>query len=166
MGPGDFILAILAALPGHQIKGKKRLQKLAFFLTQAGVRSGAEFHIRDFGPFSVEIANAARLLTATAKIAESEEPAGASNTFVTVFKLNPGTAQSVKPLLPKYQKILQGLNRYPSIDLEVAATAIFFQAGGLRSDVAIRKTKELKPTKASAQILKKIPAIADCLRGA
>jgi uncharacterized protein YwgA len=166
MGPDDFILAILAAIPGRRLKGKKRLQKLAFLLTQAGAKCEAEFHIRDFGPFSAQIANATKFLAAIGLIDEREEPVGAANTYVSTFKLSPAATQRVKPLNPKYQKILRNLEKYPTVDLEVAATIIFFQAMGLRGDVAIRKTKELKPTKTTAQVLKKLPAIAECLRSA
>lgn len=164
MRPGDFVLSILAALPGNQIKGKKRLQKLAFFLTQAGAKSDAEFHIRDFGPFSVEIANATKFLAAIGTIDEREEPVGVSNTFMTVFQLNVAAVQGVKSLDAKYKKLLQALDRYPTLDLEVAATVVFFQSTGMRTDAAIRRTKELKPTKASPQVLRKVPAIAECLR--
>lgn len=164
MHPADFVLAILAALPSQKIKGKKRLQKLAFFLDQAGAKCDAAFQIRDFGPFSPEIANAAKFLVATGKIDESEEPVGASNTYVTIYKLKFNAEQKLKQLNPKYQKVLKNLEKYPTLDLEVAATILFFESMGLRSDVAIRKTKELKPTKTSAQILKRVPAITECLR--
>ncbi len=39
----DAVLAIITALPDRRIKGKKRLQKLAFFLKSAGAKFDARF---------------------------------------------------------------------------------------------------------------------------
>lgn len=159
MTPADLILAIIATLPGKKVKGKKRLQKLAFLLKEAGLRYSARFDIRDYGPFSREIASAANLLAATGAIQEIEEPLGASRTFVTVYTLE-RTGTSKHPLSDKYKTLLTQLDHFGTVDLEVAATYQFFRSSGFSDSAAKQKTVELKPTKTSPAVMKNIPKIA------
>jgi uncharacterized protein YwgA len=161
----DFVLAIIAALPDRRIKGKKRLQKLAFFLKASGVKCDAHFSIRDYGPFSREIAAAAQLLVLKGRVEEREEPIGASRTFVTVYKIA-GDAESAPPLRDKYKKLLRRLESFPTVDLEVAATFQFFKSVGLASETARKKTVELKPAKATAQVMKSVPKIIETVLSA
>lgn len=158
MNSAELVLAIIASLPSKKVKGKKRLQKLAFLLKEAGLRYSARFDIRDYGPFSREIANAANFLTATGKIDEVEEPLGASHTFVTVYALENSSAVTHN-LSDKYRTLLTKLDHFPTVDLEVAATYQFFRSAGLSDTAAKQKTIELKPTKTSPAIMKNIPKI-------
>jgi uncharacterized protein YwgA len=159
----DFVLAIIAALPDRKIKGKKRLQKLAFFLKSAGVRCDAHFGIRDYGPFSREIAAAAQLLVLKGRVGEREEPIGASGTFVTVYKIQGDLENAIRPLPEKYRQLLRRLESFPTVDLEVAATLQFFRSAGFASETARKKTIELKPVKATAQVMRSVPKILDFL---
>jgi hypothetical protein len=45
MTPEQTILAILESLPGHAVRGKKRLQKLAYLSKIAGLPIEADFRI-------------------------------------------------------------------------------------------------------------------------
>ncbi len=157
----DFVLAIIAALPDRKIKGKKRLQKLAFLLKTAGARCDARFDIRDYGPFSREIAAAAQSLSLKGRVEEREEPIGASSTFVTVYKMQANTNGAIRPLPEKYTRMLRRLDSFPTVDLEVAATYQFFLSAGLTAQSARKRTVELKPVKASAQVMRNVPKILE-----
>lgn len=155
----DAVLAIITALPDRRIKGKKRLQKLAFFLKSAGAKFDARFDIRDYGPFSREIAAAAQALSLKGRVEEREEPIGASSTFVTVYKMRADSDGTVRPLAEKYGRMLRRLDGFPTVDLEVAATYKFFLAAGFPPQSARKRTIELKPVKASAQVMRNVPKI-------
>lgn len=161
MNSEDLVLAIIAALPDRKITGKKRLQKVAFLLKTAGVKCDAHFSIRDYGPFSREIAAAAQSLVLKGRIEEREEPIGASGTFVTVYKLQGATENTFRPLQEKYKRLLRRLEDFPTVDLEVAATLQFFKSAGLATEAARRKTIELKPVKTTAQVMRNVPKILD-----
>jgi uncharacterized protein YwgA len=157
----DFVLAIIAALPDRRIKGRKRLQKLAFLLKTSGARCDAHFNIRDYGPFSREIAAAAELLVLKGRIEEREEPIGASSTFMTVYKVQSDAEGTIPPLQDKYKQLLRRLNDFPTVDLEVAATLQFFKSVRFAAETARRKTIELKPMKTTPQVMKNVPKILD-----
>lgn len=161
MNSEDLVLAIIAALPDRKITGKKRLQKVAFLLKTAGVKCDAHFSIRDYGPFSREIAAAAQSLVLKGRIEEREEPIGASGTFVTVYKLQGATENTFRPLQEKYKRLLRRLEDFPTVDLEVAATLQFFKSTGFANEAARRKTIELKPVKTTAQVMRNVPKILD-----
>jgi hypothetical protein len=166
MHPEDFVLGIIAALPERKIQGKKRLQKLAFLLKAAGAKSEVRFDIRDYGPFSREVASAAQFLTLKGRLEESEQPIGASRTFVTVYKVQGSSDASLRPLPEKYKEMLRRLDRYPTVDLEVAATFQFLRAAGFAPDAARRKTIELKPVKATPQVMKNVNKILESIHAA
>jgi uncharacterized protein YwgA len=164
VNPTDLVLAIVASLPGQKVKGKKRLQKLAFLLKEAGLRYNARFDIRDYGPFSREIAGAANFLAATGRINESEQPVGVSHTFVTIYELDIEAQPKVR-LSDKYRKLILQLDQFSTIDLEVAATYQYFRSAGASDAIAKQKTTELKPTKTSPAVMRNIPKIVNCLSG-
>ncbi len=161
----DFVLAIVAAFPDRAVRGKKRLQKLAFFLKNAGAKCDARFEIRDYGPFSRQIAAAAQSLALKGLLEEREEPIGASSTFVTVYRMQGNTDGAIRPLSEKYGRILRRLESFPTVDLEVAATYEFFRLTGFGSEMARKKTIELKPVKASAQVMKNVHKIIEAVHG-
>jgi len=162
----DFVFGIIAALPDRKIKGKKRLQKLAFLLKTAGAKCNVRFDIRDYGPFSREIAAAAQFLALKGRIDEAEEPIGASGTFVTVYKAQSTLDGKVGLLPEKYKQILRRLDNYPTVDLEVAATFQFLRAAGFRAEAARRKTIELKPVKARPQVMRNVSKILEAIHAA
>jgi hypothetical protein len=159
----DFVLAIIAAFPDRKIKGKKRLQKLAFLLKAAGARCDARFEIRDYGPFSREIAAAAQFLSLKGRVEEHEEPIGASGTFVTVYKMQADAERTIHPLPEKFKRMLRHLDSFPTVDLEVAATYQFFLSAGLTTQSARKRTVELKPVKASAPVMRNVPKILEAV---
>jgi hypothetical protein len=134
-----------------------------FLLKAAGARSDVRFDIRDYGPFSREVASAAQYLALKGRLDESEEPIGASRTFVTVYKLQAGSNAVLRPLPERYKEILRRLDHYPTVDLEVAATLQFFRAAGFALEVARKKTIELKPNKATPQVMRNVTKILESI---
>lgn len=153
MESDELVLAILAALPTHEVRGKKRLQKLAYLLKEAGVECVAEFDLRDYGPFSVEIAQAAEYLAILDYIDQEEISVGAPQRFMTVYKLN--SENFNKNMLKNYEKTLNYIDKYDTISLEIAATIRFFESKGLDSKESIERTKEMKPNKTTPKVLVK-----------
>ena len=70
MDAESLVLAVLGAVPRHEVGGKKRLQRLAFFAVQAGAKCNVKFFLHDFGPFSTEVANATDVLSFFGAISE------------------------------------------------------------------------------------------------
>jgi len=54
---------VLAVSPGHEVRGKKRIHKIAFLCNYCHAPIAAQFNIRHFGVFSNEIAGALDVLT-------------------------------------------------------------------------------------------------------
>jgi uncharacterized protein YwgA len=155
MTADELILAVLAGLPKHEIRGKKRLQKLAFFVKQAGVECDASFRLWDYGPFSVEVAKAADWLAALDKIIEQTAQVGELNTFMTIYSMPRDYAKACDLLESKPKQLLQFLDSYSTIELEVAATIRYFENQGLTKEAAIQQTKQMKPTKTTPAVLEK-----------
>jgi uncharacterized protein len=155
----DLVLAIVSAAPQHRVKGKKRLQKFAYLLKSVGVSCSAEFRIWDFGPYSKEIANASEQLSMFGLLKETEEQVGTLRMFTTVYSL-PEEATYPK-LESKHSKVLEKLDAYSNVDLEVAATIQFFLKSGCSVEEAKFKTTQLKPTKSIPEVLRRSLVIID-----
>lgn len=147
-----LVLAILAALPNREVRGKKRLQKLAFFATQTGTSASVRFSLRDFGPFSSEVAAATELLSWVGAISEKEAQLTRIKRFYKIYSLP--EAEAVDEELPGNAIVaLKKLNKYTTIELEIASTIRYLMSKGYLVDNAIRQTEELKPTKSAPKII-------------
>jgi hypothetical protein len=51
------------------------------------------------------------------------------------------------------------------VDLEVAATYQFFRTAGFGPETARKKTIELKPVKATPQVMRNVPNTMEAVRG-
>lgn len=158
MSPEDFILSVLASMPDQKVVGKKRLQKLAMLLQHAGVKVKAEFRIHNYGPFSCDIADAADELFWKGDIEVSTASSGMYGTLQTVFRL-PEAKKDRFELPDNFKDKLAELNKFTTIELEVASTIAFFEKNNDSRDDAIDKTRKMKPTKAIPYVLKKAEEI-------
>jgi len=154
MDAEGLVLAVLDAMPDREVRGKKRLQKLAFFAVQAGAPSTARFSLHNFGPFSPEIAGATDLLAFVGDISESEAQFTQSKRFLKVYGLT--EISSVPEALPETSsRAIRALNEYSTIELEIASTMLYFISQGNSPDDAIEATKELKPEKSQPKIIQR-----------
>jgi uncharacterized protein YwgA len=147
-----LVLNLLNALPKKEVRGKKRLQKLAYLAVNSGAKADAKFFLHDFGPFSPQVANATSFLTLVGDIEESDALVGRTKKYLKVYRLADPTAV-MDELSVKVKTALQKLDTYSTIELEIASTILFFLRQGLSLDRAIEATKNLKPSKSEKPII-------------
>lgn len=162
MKTDEFIRAVLGALPDRRVEGKKRLQKLVYFLSEAGADSEASFFLKNFGPYSAEVDNATAMLTIFGGLEESSKAVGTSDYLTTVYAL-PADSGDVSQLDPVLAGKLQSFNAFSTIELEIASTVRLFMTQGSQYEEAVRLTKNMKPTKATEKVLQKVPSILKVL---
>ena len=141
-------------MPGREVRGRKRLQKLAFFAVQTGTSASVRFFLHDYGPFSTQVAAATDILSYVGAISEDEAQFSKTKRYYKVYRLPDPT--SVTEKLPTNSAgALQKLNDYSTTELEVASTIRYFISMGYAGDRAIQATKELKPSKAAPAIIQR-----------
>jgi hypothetical protein len=111
----------------------------------------ADFLLKDYGPFSREIAQATEFLTLTGDVEEEVEKFG--SVLMSVDKVR--SDRDVNLPDERWIEVLRRLSKYSTIELEVAATIEFFRAQGSSAEEAQDLTKEMKPTKAVPSVLAK-----------
>lgn len=154
MDAESLVLAILGAVPQHEVRGRKRLQKLAFLAVQTGTTSSVRFFLHDFGPFSTEVAGATDLLTYVGTISEEEAQFSRTKRYYKLYRLLDPDAVSQR-LPAQSSGALEKLNEYSTVELEIASTIRYFMSKGLAAEDAVRETKELKPSKSEPKIIER-----------
>jgi uncharacterized protein YwgA len=148
----SLVANLLNALPKKEIRGKKRLQKLAYFAINSGASANASFFLKDFGPFSPQVANAASYLALVGDVEESDAPVGPAQKFLKVYRL---TGPVRDELSEEVKSVVRALDAYTTIELEIASTILYYLSKGLPVDEAIKATKNLKPTKSDDRIIRR-----------
>ncbi|MGH7778243.1 MAG: hypothetical protein ACREQR_00235 [Candidatus Binataceae bacterium] len=145
------VLTQLIEMNGGSIVGKTRLQKTVYLLDQCGLNSGCAYDYHYYGPFSVQIAEAAedardlRLLSYDERNGYHAVPYGVYTTHTEIplpEKIGDLTREEIA------QK-LAIMNGHSAIDLELAATLLFLQNSG--SQNPREEIKLLKPAKATPE---------------
>lgn len=143
---------------GGCIVGRTRLQKMAYFMEAAGVGSGFPFKYKHYGPYSEQLAAAARHAAALSLICESEAVAnwgGLYSTFKTQLPPEPTTA-------PARARIAQEMVNADAVELELAATAVFLHYDGYADPWS--ETARRKPDKIEGGRLEKAKQLYQRLR--
>jgi uncharacterized protein YwgA len=139
----DAVLSVVAASPNHQVHGKKRIQKIMYLCMYGDEPIDARFHIRHFGVFSPEIADALEFLSVFGDLTTRDEQVGPNRYFTTVFELR---GKSKHRPNERIAQIAELLGSYSTPSLEVASTvAYFMREDGLPEAEAIKETKKIKP---------------------
>jgi uncharacterized protein YwgA len=146
----QFIKETVAATPHRKVEGKKRLQKLVFLLDQAGFESGASFLLKDYGPFSREVESAADIMSVFGDLAEQPVQTGYSNYIAIEYSL-PDT-EGVSPS-KEMVDIVEFLDRFRTVELEIASTIRFFEISGASRSEAVDRTKQMKPSKSTERVI-------------
>tara|TARA_R110002073_G_scaffold240314_1_gene402001 strand:+ start:129 stop:686 length:558 start_codon:yes stop_codon:yes gene_type:complete len=154
------ILATLSSTDTREVTGKKRLQKILRLAKSAGYKIDADYSIRQFGPFSNDIAYGADLLAITGQIEEQERQLGAAGFFTTVYSL-PHDTRSPIDVSSDFRDLIRFLDRYTTVELEVASTIGHFLDMDYELKKSVHKTKELKPSKTKGAILEKAKEIVE-----
>lgn len=159
-----FILALLAALPDRKIRGKKRLQKLSYLLQQAGADLPAEFRLKHFGPYSQEIDRATSWLSLFGEVKETEDEVAGHGYLVTAYSLEAGSEEFTKPLSARISEVLTCLDRFTTVELEIAATIEYFvRREGKNLEEAVASTRRLKPGKSTAKVIQRAREALRCI---
>jgi uncharacterized protein len=82
---------------GNQIVGRTRLQKIAYLLLATGLEGGLPFTYKHYGPYSEELANAARDAALLGLIHETEQQAQWGGVYSTYSFPGPQDASVPAP---------------------------------------------------------------------
>lgn len=126
---------------GGKVVGRTRLQKIAYLLDVAGYGEGFTFRYKHYGPFSEELASAARTSVLLGELRESSELATWGGMY-SIYEVD----QEKHVSGPAGRVELAGCAAAANaIVLELAATAVFLQQEG--HDDPWEETKRRKPQK-------------------
>jgi hypothetical protein len=139
---------------GGKIVGRTRLQKTGYLLELAGLGEGFSFEYRHYGPYSEELAAAARDANALGLISEEEHRTGWGG-FYSVFTTT--LAGPAKDVHPSRTTLVREAGSASAIELELAATAAFLADEGSRDPWG--DTARFKPDKAHGEGLKNAKAL-------
>lgn len=128
---------------GGTIVGRTRLQKVGFLLELAGVGEGFTFSYRHYGPYSEELATAARTAVLLKSLEEVECPTtwgGLCSIYSTNTPPRPDVHATRRQIAHKGAQT-------NAIQLELVATALFLAQQGAQDPWA--ETARRKPEKAN-----------------
>lgn len=141
-------LATLLSWAGDRgLQGRKRLQKVVFFLQQAGCPLGCHYTLHHFGPYSRDVADICDEMVAAGLIDEScDSQAGDRQQYA--YKLTPSTSallnQTPEPTMRSFQELGRGLIDEDIWTLELGSTILFFYRQSHDLDDAMQKACEFK----------------------
>jgi uncharacterized protein YwgA len=127
---------------GGRIVGRTRLQKVAYLLSVAGLEDDLPFVYRHYGPYSEDLAIAAREANLLGLLNETEQQASWGGTY-SVYEVEGQPNSSVSPARLKLAKEAASAD---AVELELAATAVYLAKEGESDPWA--ETERRKPEKA------------------
>ena len=139
---------------GGKIVGRTRLQKTGYLLELAGLGEGFSFEYRHYGPFSEELASAARDANALGLISEEEHQAGWGG---LLFHFYDDACWTSKGRSSVADNACAQAGSASAIELELAATAAFLADEGSGDPWA--DTARFKPDKAQGGRLENAKAL-------
>jgi len=151
-----FALAKIAQWAGAGgIHGRKRLQKVIFFLKQAGCPLDADYTLHHYGPYSRDVAEACDELVGAGILAEEASSTIAGGTQYAYTLTPAGTAALASterrrgdgtPRLEGFGSLAVELIQRDIWELELGSTILFFHDlnGGSDWDEAVRRACEFK----------------------
>jgi len=138
---------------GGRVVGRTRLQKLGYLLELSGLGEGFSFEYRHYGPYSEELAAAARNAKFLGLIFEQEHPASWGGTY-SVSTAAAASADAADQ--PRIRLAGEAVAADP-IELELAATAAFLAVEGATDPW--QETAKRKPEKAGGGRLENAKAL-------
>lgn len=129
---------------GGRVVGRTRLQKIAYILTASGLDNTFSFSYKHYGPFSEELATAAREAQLLGLVNETEHVAGWGGSY-SVFQVNQAAApEGVSEARLSLARLAAQAD---AAALELAATALFLSKEGVAHPW--EETERRKPEKAT-----------------
>lgn len=144
-------LATLLSWSGEQgFSGRKRLQKVVFFLQQAGCDLGCQYTLHHFGPYSRDVADACDEMVAAGLVIETGGPQGGAMQYS--YTLKPDIRDSVKmtpePQVERFHSLGKELIELGIWQLELGSTILFFHLQNLNWDEALARACDFKKVRA------------------
>jgi uncharacterized protein YwgA len=136
-------VAIIIADAGGRVVGRTRLQKIAYLLTVTGMEDGLSFSYKHYGPYSEDLASAARMGNLLGDIQEIEQPTSWGGSY-SIFTADPALAENSDVNRREFAKTASASD---AIELELAATAVFLAREGYEdawSETARRKPEKVE----------------------
>ncbi|MBX6323715.1 MAG: hypothetical protein IRY94_18010 [Rhodospirillaceae bacterium] len=162
MRPDDVAVAIVG-LNGGELAGRTRMQKTAFLLEQAGMRSGLGFIYHHYGPFSADLARGWEEAEVDERLVLHER-IGPRGVPLTVFSTREPAPDRLGDLPADTARALLALmERRSDVVLELAATIAFLARAGADP---IEEVKVRKPHKATPERLRAAQALLASLGSA
>jgi uncharacterized protein len=143
---------------GGEVIGRTRLQKIGYILFSAGLEDDFDFSYKHYGPFSDELANAAREAGLLGLITEKEQVANWGGSY-SVFRASGQIPADVPAARRQVAKLAA---KADAVALELAATALFLVNEGIAD--AWEETQRRKPEKADAGRLDAAKSLYEKLR--
>lgn len=145
-------LATLLSWTGDQgFCGRKRLQKVVFFLQEAGCDLGCHYTLHHFGPYSRDVADTCDEMVAAGLIEEKRGPRSGSLHYV--YKLTPQIQELVnstpEPRIQQSQEFGKELIEMDIWQLELGSTILFFHRQNRDWQQALNKACEFKKVSAN-----------------
>jgi len=128
---------------GGRIVGRTKLQKIGFFLEAAGLGRGFPLQYKHYGPYSEQLAFGVQHAAALRLINENETLSSWGGTYST-FTLSASLDDQVDPAR---MNLARELAKADSIELELAATALFLRYDGIADPWS--ETERRNPEKAA-----------------
>jgi len=132
-------VAAIISDAGGKIVGRTKLQKVAYLLRVTGVEDEFSFSYKHYGPYSEDLANAARMGSLLGDLREIESPASWGGTYSTYIADQPTEATEGRKALAALAASAD------AVELELAATAVFLAREGYEH--AWVETARRKPEK-------------------
>lgn len=143
---------------GGRIVGRTRLQKLAYLFHAAGLEEGLNFSYKHYGPFSEELAAAAREASLLGLVREEEQLAAWGGAYST-YTCEVGAERNG---LAARRQLADVAAAADAVELELAATAVFLALEGVPDPW--NETARRKPAKADGGRLQRSMALYRQLR--
>lgn len=120
-------LATLLSWAGDQgIQGRKRLQKVAFFLQHAGCPLDCKYTLHHFGPYSRDVADACDEMVAVGLVIETGEPQNGVMQYA--YSLTPESHELLTrtPNAQSFESLGRSLINEAIWPLELGSTILYF----------------------------------------
>ena len=130
---------------GGRVVGRTRLQKIAYLLTVTGLESGLAFTYKHYGPYSEDLATAARVGNLLGDLQENEYAAAWGGSY-SIFTAQSSAFTTEDDNRRRFAKVAAESD---AVELELAATAVFLSKEGYPNPW--QETARRKPEKADSE---------------
>lgn len=135
-------VAAIVADAGGRVVGRTRLQKIAYLLTVTGLESGFAFSYKHYGPYSEDLATAARMGSLFGELNEAEQ----ATSWGGSYSIYTATAPAGAEVDERRRQFARAAANADAIELELAATAVLLASESYGDPWA--ETARRKPEKA------------------